>query len=371
MAPQRTSASVFRLANSASTRARDSARDSSRSAAGGRRIFFSVAWSLLLCLGWTEWGAAQQAPDQRPGWLLNAHPVVRVQLVQGRICVDSLEVLPTTQAAAQTPDGREENLRIQTGGGGVCLHYTLTDEARELTYDIQQGCEIRIKRRARREGAGADVEYRQPRRGPVRLEVDDGRTRHVYQGTSLWHLLLTEPEPSRTHLAPLVEILRPSSRLTNVAADLRVALFQAAQAPAFPAQDDIARHVRQLDSPEFRVRQLADRTLRAMGPGIGPQLVAIDPRTLSLEQRERVKAILDGLAGPSADTPERIAAWLAADPLVWVELLRDDDAARRQLALSHMIRLTGGPVAFDPQASEADRQRQIGGLRQRFGLTSP
>jgi len=367
MAPRRTSASIARLRRCVAPAAPDFARR----ALWPSRIGWPIVVSLCLWLAWTGSAQGQQGPDQRPGWLLSAHPVVRVQFVQGRIAVSSLEVLPTTQAAAQTADGHEENLRIQTAGGGVCLHYTLTDEDRELVYDIQQGSEVRIKRRPRRDGAGVAVEYRQPPRGPVQLEIDDGQTRLVIRGTSLWHLLLTDPQPTRTHLAPLVEILRPSTRLATVADDVRGSLFQAAQAPAFPARDDIARLIRQLDSSEFRVRQGADRALRSMGPGIGPHLTALDPRTLSLEQRERVKAILDGLAGPAADTPERIAAWLATDPLVWVELLRDHDVTRRQTALSHMIRLTGGPISFDPLAAVNDRERQIDGLRRRFGLSIP
>ncbi|HND56108.1 MAG TPA: hypothetical protein PLV92_27015, partial [Pirellulaceae bacterium] len=199
----------------------------------------------------------------------------------------------------------------------------------------------------------------------------DGPRRVTLRGASIWHLLLIEPGPTRTHLAPLVEILRPSARLTVVADDVRVAMFQVAGRGDIPAKDEVVRQVRLLDHTSFQKRQGADRALRAMGPGIGPHLASIDPSTMSLEQRERVKGILDGLAGPSIDTPERVAAWLATDPQVWVELLRDDALPRRQSAAAHLARLTGAPVSFTPDADERERSKQVDSLRRRLAGTNP
>lgn len=355
-----------------SGRARRTASTTSRVAFGRCRLparWFVGGWLALAIL----WCAdrpllGQDIVDQRPGWLLAAQPVVKVQLVQGRISVAALEVLPSTQAAAQTADGREEILRMQTTPGGASINYTLTDAHAVLTFDVQQGNDVRIRRRPRGEAGGAAIDYRQLPRGPVHLEVNEGQGKREWRGLSLWHLLLIHGEPTRTHLTPLVEVLRPGVRVNQLAEDVRRALFVAAEAPALPSRDDVTRLVRQLDSPEYRQRQAADRALRAMGPGIGPHLVAMEQRQLSLEQRERIKIILDGLAGPSADTPERVVAWLAADPLIWIELLRDDDCALRKTALSHMVRLTGEQVTFDPAGPMAQRDQQIGELRRRFDL---
>lgn len=344
------------------------------------RLFLGRLLGALLLAWFCGWhgsspSVAQQpsaAPfEQRPGWLLQAQSILKVELVQGRITITSVEVLPATQAAARTRDGREENLRIQTHGGAVSLGYQLTDDDKEISYEVQHGSELRIRQRARRDGSATTVDYQQPLRGPVQLDIGDGPQRRTLRGASIWHLLLIEPGPTRTHLAPLVEILRPSTRLATVADDVRGSLFQAALGSDLPAMEEVVRLVRLLDNPSFQKRHGADRTLRAMGPGVGAHLVAIDPATLSLEQRERVKGILDGLAGPSIDTPERVAAWLATDPLVWVELLRDDSLPRRQSAAAHLTRLTGAPVSFTPEADDRQRELQVASLRRQLEGSRP
>ena len=144
---------------------------------------------------------------------------------------------------------------------------------------------------------------------------------------------------------------------------MRNALFQVAQTTEIPSRGEVTRLVEQLNHDEFKRRQAADRELRNLGPGVGPLLVAIPPAKLSTEQRERIQAILDGLAGPANDTPERIAVWLATEPRVWIELLGDDDVERRETAVAQLSRLTGRSIDFDPRASEATRRDQLRELR--------
>lgn len=324
-----------------------------------------VTFALTACLVWAIPRAAAQGPQDslRRGCLFSAQTVLRISVLQGRITAQAQETLSLTQATTQSSDGRQETLRIQTTGGATTVLYVIVEQDAELTFDLQAGNEVRIRRRPRNADAGPPIDFRQPARGPMQLEVGDGPERQVVRAPSLWHLLLVEPELSRVHLVPLVEILQPSLRLNATAGEIRDNLFAAADAPDLPLQDEVHRLVRQLASAEFRQRQAADRALRRLGPGIGPQLMAIDPRLLTVEQRERIRNILDGLAGPTTDTPERIAAWLVTDSRIWIELLADARPERREAALAHLTRLTGKVVPFDPRAGDEVRAKQLQALR--------
>ena len=63
------------------------------------------------------------------------------------------------------------------------------------------------------------------------------------------------------------------------------------------------------------------------------------------------------------DTPERIGAWLAGDPEVWLSMLDRDDATTRRTALVWFEALLGKPVLFDPAAQATIRQAQLQRLR--------
>ena len=67
------------------------------------------------------------------------------------------------------------------------------------------------------------------------------------------------------------------------------------------------------------------------------------------------------------DTPSSVAAWLVADPRVWLALLARADEEQRVLADQQLRSLLEGQsYEFDPQADEATRQAQWERLRARL-----
>jgi hypothetical protein len=66
-----------------------------------------------------------------------------------------------------------------------------------------------------------------------------------------------------------------------------------------------------------------------------------------------------------SDSPKALAEWLASDPKVWLALLDDDDASRRERARQELARILDEPVDFEPFAPVDQRQTQIRALRKR------
>lgn len=297
-----------------------------------------------------------------PVGFLARHPALRLQIVQGRLAFMALEVFAGSEGFGQAGHDLHETLTVQVAGGAPTLSYAFGNAEREFSCEVKQGIDVRLRLRSCR-GDKSLVELRQPARGELTLTLEQSGESRELRGSSLWHLLLIEPERTQAHLVPLIELLKPSVRLAQVIEEIQTELTQVVQSSSVPTRQEVERLVEQLNHPRFRERQIADRQLRNLGPGIGPHLHALSPRQLTAEQRERVGAILEGLAGPAGDTPERVAAWLAAEPLVWVEMLRDRRRERRLLAIDQLCRLTGRSWPYDPNASGEDRDRQYQATR--------
>lgn len=330
-------------------------------------FFGPLAWGFVG--GVSSPTAAQESPTARGPSLLDLQDALRVEIVQGRLQLLAREAFSWSSAGASTPSGGEEELTIKAVGGVPSLQYARIEADQELTIEIRDATEVRIRRKRRLPSGPMSVEYWQPARGPVQWGYGDGDERKTVRAASLWHLLLLESASTRTELAPLVERLRPAPRLGPLVMQLQAALLRSAEQPAGPARPQLAAWVEQLGDSEFQRRQAADRALRAQGPAVGAYLLALEPARLSVEQRERIRRILDALNGPTPDTPERIAAWLRSDPSIWVEMLQADEVERREAAAEQLERLTGRPVAFDPRADELVRSRQWSELRRQFRPT--
>ena len=72
-----------------------------------------------------------------------------------------------------------------------------------------------------------------------------------------------------------------------------------------------------------------------------------------------MRRIIASLAGDStADRPEQVVNWLAADARIWLALLDREDASRRRLAAQQISRVLGRAVDYDPMAAPAERAQQ-------------
>jgi hypothetical protein len=95
-------------------------------------------------------------------------------------------------------------------------------------------------------------------------------------------------------------------------------------------------------------------------------LQSLQRNKLDAEQWNRVSEIIAASSDDREDTPDRMAACLVDDRSVWLGLLADSQELARQIAAQRLSSLTGGPIDFDPAASQDTRSKQLAALRSKL-----
>ncbi len=247
------------------------------------------------------------------------------------------------------------------------VKYELTTDAEQLSVNVDAGYDISISRHAIKKAHAANVDFRQPRIGPITLAVEQNGVRHELQGESVWYLLLAEPEFCRRHLLPLLTMLRGDWRLVETAQAIESQMLRIA---AEYQPENIRRWtelVANLASDRFVVRQAAERELRSQGATVIPFLASLDRRQLELEQAARIDNIVEARTDDPDDTPEQEACQLMDNRPLWLMLLsRPQKSSRRAAARQVTFLLGGQSVRFDPAAAESVRVAQVAALRKRL-----
>ena len=131
---------------------------------------------------------------------------------------------------------------------------------------------------------------------------------------------------------------------------------------------EVRQLVAQLSHDQFRVRQAADRALRAGGCCMLGLLQQIDIEDLDREQQLRLRNICRSLYGQQSDTPERVIAWLTNDKQIWIDRLNAEDLEQRALASSHLAQILGHSIAFEPGGMPGERTRQVAALQTQLSV---
>lgn len=340
--------------------------------ASGRRILTKryvgvacalvVLWSGSLEADSPEAGEPPETPALaeaiRTAWL-------RTNIVSGRIVVGTSRSGAT--GAKSDSQGRRERLDIRCAAGGYpVVHYEMSNSDEELWLDISGGTEIRVRRIPSKDSPLEPIEFVQSADEPLLLIVGTDDRSVTYRAPSVWHLTVVHPQICRERLIPTLKIFCRYWNLSLVAEDVQKALLRGARTWEMPDRHRWDELVEQLTDSRFSRREAADRQLRATGRMVLWYLEQLDRAELDAEQHYRVRRIITALLGDPAvdfDTPERIGAWLAGDPEVWLSMLDRDDAATRRIALVWLEALLGEPVLFDPAAGATIRQGQLQRLR--------
>lgn len=294
---------------------------------------------------------------QRTGW-------IRLELVGGRIAVlghrcGQSRVLQTGEAT-ETP---REQLSVQLCTDSLVVHYEDVQADGQTVVDLDDQQRLTITRTTA--VPSATIKFVQPFQGPLTVTVGRDAT-ETFTAGSVWHLAIKHPEICEDSLFPVLETLRPHWRLQEQATALQQTLVSKSGSDALAQRTQWRKLVSQLDSDDFAERQNADRQLRAAGQAVVAWLQRLDRKQLSPEQAGRVQEICQALADLSTDTPQRVALWMIDDRCAWLALLQHSDVSVRLAAANHLTLLCGKPVAFDPYASDRDRQQQLAQLQQRF-----
>jgi len=290
---------------------------------------------------------------------------VRFDVMMGRLIAVTNRAKQDRQRSRHEADGTAESLSVCIDRGLTSLQYCRESDAERLSIRVVRRDHVEIRREQAPGKTGShNVAYIQKPGESVRVLISSGdEGEQVLQGPSIWHLMLADPRVARSGILDVLEQLKPDWHPRQQAECIRNGLLLTAPWRLATSADEVDQLVRQLGHENFQTRQRADRELRSRGRHVLGLLEALEPDSLDMEQRLRVREICRTLAGDHGDTPNRVTAWLLNDRRLWFELLDDDQLECRQLAHAHLLRLCDRPMEFDPAADPAIRSLQLAALR--------
>lgn len=327
---------------------------------GHRRTSFAILAAVLLFVGSS---AGQSAKDALP--VLDRCHWLRLEIILGRLhAIDCGNQKTSFFRAQDAGRGILETVRTSIEDERLSIWFRRVDPHYDLQCEILHGDQVRLVRQDRELYPGIRVEYRQPAVGDCELTIVSRQRSEHLAAPTLWHLLLTEPHTTRAHLIPLFKQLHSGWGLVAKTRRLEDLLIQMGQHSG-PRQQ-IVRWVHQLDAPKFLDRRAAERALRQAGFVTLAYPDLLDPRELSTEQRIRLSRIRRALNVETGDTPQRVASWLRYDKFIWLPLLNHRALRVREFALRQLREIAPHEVAFDPEATTAERQRQLAHLQSQW-----
>lgn len=290
---------------------------------------------------------------------------VRFDVVMGRFVIASSRLKQGQQRARrEAPDGTLESLAASLDRGLTSLHYTLESDTREVRLRVVRRDQLELRwSTTRNQGAWQTIVYEQEPGDGVRLRAigATGETQ-VCTAPSLWHLLLLQRNGTSSLIAAL-QSLRPDWNLQSQCDALCRHLLNMDARTLVDTPQEIQLLVEQLGHAEFRVRQQADRALRARGRSVLGLLNETDFEQLDSEQKLRIGEIRRSLTDYTSDTPQSVATWLCNDRHIWLSLLEQGEPADGMIARNHLERLTNRRIDYDPYATPESRVEQMASLR--------
>jgi hypothetical protein len=329
----------------------------------------SIVAALLAGVAAPSWGQTREMHSSLVGQLR----MFQLRVMSGRI-------VATSRASQQNltsnhKDGAmREQLAIDLAGGMPNVTYERSTRDEKISFEVVSGNKVTIEVMPRSTVDRPTLRFVQPAEGSLSLTVDVGDHVETYHAPTLWHLLVIESEVCHEHLIPLLEIMRPSWQLERRARQVEEALCQVDSNQVRLYHAAWQQSVAALTNDHYAQRERAEQQLLGSGPVVLPYLRSLERSDLDAEQRFRVRRVMRSLTSEGdEDTPERVTLWLTGDPRIWYALMSRSDLTVRRTALARLSRLLEAAVDFAPEASLAERNRQLATLRERFAdvLDSP
>ena len=241
----------------------------------------------------------------------------------------------------------DEHAVVRARGSEFSLKYELTSprQSLQLQYDTSGVFQFDYQRFDSKDDSGVSyrINMRQNQTYPLEIKITQLNQTRIYQSNQIWLAMFAMPVKDRQCLTDVLGRLSPrldlELRFTEVLENLsRIALYQR-------GGDYIAIRslIKQLDSPRFAERQIADRELRMFGRPLIGFLAGIDQSTLSTEQRVRLRRISQSLISRESDTVEQVVTSLRMNPITWFVLANRGDLLLRRGALAQIEKLKGLP----------------------------
>jgi hypothetical protein len=199
---------------------------------------------------------------------------------------------------------------------------------------------------------------------PVSLSLPPSDKPRVLHAPTIWHLVIINGDDCRKQLLPMLESVRPGWHVGLTAQSIEDELVKMSAVSRKSDRKQWEEWVRQLGDPVFMRRDRADQRLRDVGPPALGFLTRLNTTDLDAEQISRVRSIVRFLSTQSGeDTPQRVAATLIEDPLIWLALLSRPEEATRAAAAQQLAVILDRSVAVDPKADPATQVKARDTLR--------
>jgi hypothetical protein len=307
---------------------------------------------------------AEDIPETPGLTSIRRQGLVQFAVVSGRIVVTGSRGVNFSHSGSM-PRDRGESLSVRVTGAEPLVKYEITTATQRFRLDTSAGNLLILRRLPEGDRSTlVPAEFRQGANEPITLKVGPQGRERVYRAPTIWHLFLREPAVAREHLAPLLKILLRELDFADMAKEIESTLIRAAETGTPPDQRQWAVWVQQLGDPSFANREEADRRLRELGRVVVTYLRQLDQGRLDAEQKYRVRRILSAISSTrTEESPAQVATWLSGDPAVWLALLAREEESTRRVALKRLQAILGEPLAFDPKADAATRQKQLEAIR--------
>ena len=286
---------------------------------------------------------------------------IRFELVQGRIITrDTRQGQSRSATATNEKKKIREEVTLKIVGGTPLFQYRYQDPNQTIQIELINNNHLVIKRTPTASADGPSVEVQQPEQGLLEMIVVQGPSSQAYRAKHLWQLMLSHPDPCRKHLYPLLKLLRSDWQLEQWSEQVETNLIRMASYHTHPEYDQLQQLIEELADPAFRIRQSADRQLRALGQPVISYLNQLNTADMTTEQRLRIRRICQSLTTRSGDTPEAVSAWLLSSPRIWFTLMDRPENDTRKIAHQQLSRLVQKKLDFAPAASLEQRRVQLG-----------
>ncbi len=242
----------------------------------------------------------------------------------------------------------DEHAVVRTRGSEFSLKYELTSprQSLQLQYDTNGVFQFDYQRFGSRDDLEDSyrVNMRQNHAHPLEIEITRLNQTRTYQSDQIWLAMFAMPVKERQCLTDVLARLSPrldlELRFNEVLRTLsRIALHQRGDDYAM-----VRSLIKQLNSPTFSERQVADRQLRMFGRPLIGFLAGIEQSTLSTEQRARLRRMSQSLISLESDTVQQVVTSLRMNPLTWLVLANRGDSVLRRGALTQIENLKGLPA---------------------------
>ena len=215
--------------------------------------------------------------------------VVRFQLIQGRVCLDS----PRHRKGAQSSreNGVYESVSVTAKRGIPSVHYVSETNHQNLTLSVQDARIMRIESWLHRDDEGDDNQKQrcvitQPASGPIVVSCTSGNQSHEWSGSTLIHVRGLHPLLFDQHFGRLMTRMLNGHSLKELSEKTRMAALAELTYPMRITEAEIDCLIVDLGSDQRRLRIVAQRKLI----GGGTLVVSTLRRRLVADRK---KAMLD------------------------------------------------------------------------------